>query len=141
MKVNLRLSRVVLYQHLGFLAIIAICYFDELLKLPSLVFSAHPFLILYRRSTLEILLILVVWLLVVNSTRRLLKRVRHLEDFMRVCSWCRRIDYKGEWIPFEDFLERGFDTPTTHGICKDCLEKQKAAIQRAKKAKQKDSVQ
>lgn len=132
MKEKSQFSRVVLYQHLGFLTVIILCYFNELLKLPSLIFSNHPFVVLYRQPTLDILLILAVWLLVVRSTRRLLKRVKYLEDFMRVCAWCHRIDYKGEWIRFEDFLEQGFDTPTTHGICRECLEKQQAAIKKAK---------
>jgi len=34
---------------------------------------------------------------------------------MRVCAWCRRIDYHGRWMPLEEFLQQGFDTPTTHG--------------------------
>ncbi len=127
-----RLTKIVLYQNVGFLAIIVLCYLDELLKLPSLIFSNHPFEFVYRRSTLEMLLFLAVWLLVSGSTHRLLKRVRQLEDFMRVCAWCRRIDYKGEWMRLEDFMEQGFDTPTTHGICPECLQRQNEAIQRTK---------
>lgn len=125
-------TKIVLCEHLGFLAIIVLCFADDVLKLPSLVFSNHPLLILYQRSTLEMLLILAVWFLVIGSTRRLLKRLKHLEDFMRVCAWCRRIHYKDEWIKIEDFLEQSFDTPTTHGICKDCLAQQKVAAKRAK---------
>ena len=105
MKKNLQLTKVVLYQNLGFLTIIVLCFLDDLLKLPSLIFSNHPFVVLYRRSTLEMLLILAVWLLVAASTRRLLKHVRQLEDFMRVCAWCRKIDYKGEWMPIEDSMK------------------------------------
>lgn len=131
-KKNTQTTKIVLCEHLGFLSIIVLCFLNELLKLPSLVFSSNRLLFLYQRSTLEMLLILAVWFLVVGSTRRLLKRLKHLEDFMRVCAWCRRIDYKGEWIPIEDFLEQSFDTPTTHGICKECLTKQKASIKRAK---------
>lgn len=131
MKKNTQLTRIVLYQHIGFLIIILISYLNELLKLPSLIFSDKPFAFVFRRSTLEMLLILAVWLLVSRSTGRLLQRVRHLESFLRVCSWCRRIDYKGEWMPLETFMEQGYDTPTTHGICPDCLQKQKAAIERA----------
>jgi hypothetical protein len=127
-----RLIKIVMYQNFGFLAIIVLCYLDELLKLPTLIFSEHPFDFVYRRSTLEMLLFLAVWLLVSSSTRRLLNRVRQLEDFMRVCAWCRRIDYKGEWMKLEDFMEQGFDTPTTHGICPECLHRQKEAIARAK---------
>ncbi|HEY5042851.1 MAG TPA: hypothetical protein VIK53_12700 [Verrucomicrobiae bacterium] len=79
MKNNLQLTRIVLYQNLGFLAILAICYLDDLLKLPSLIFSGHPFAFLYRTSTLDILLVLAVWLLVSASTRRILERIHYLE--------------------------------------------------------------
>lgn len=111
-----------------------ICYLDELLKLPSLVFSDHPFAFVHQRSTLNMLLVLAVWFLVSRSTRRILDRVRHLEEFMRVCAWCRRINFKGEWISLEEFMRQGFDTPTTHGICTECLQEQQAAIARARQA-------
>jgi hypothetical protein len=129
---NRRLNGVLLYEHLGFVGIIFFCYLNDLLKLPSLIFSDHPFSFVFQRSTLEMLLILMVWLLVSASTRRLLERIRHLESFLRVCSWCRRIDYQGEWITLEKFLQQGFDTPTTHGICPDCRSHLKSSIERAK---------
>ena len=121
-----------MYQNIGFLGIMLICYLDELLKLPQLIFSENHFAFLYRRSTLDILLVLAVWFLVSTSTRRVLERIRYLEKFMRVCSWCRRIDYKGEWMKLEDFMQQGFDTPTTHGICPECLRHQKQVILNAK---------
>ena len=140
MEKNSRLTRIILYQNLGFLAIIVVCFFNELLNLPSLIFSGHPFAFVYRRSTLELLLFLAIWLLVNKSTRRLLKRVRQLESFLRVCAWCRRIDYKGEWMPLEEFMEQGFDTPTTHGICPECLSRQKGALEQARNARKNEPV-
>jgi hypothetical protein len=140
MKKNSQLTRIVLYQNLGFLGIMAICYLDDLIKLPSLIFSDHPFAFVYRRSTLDILLVLTVWFLVSNSTRRILERVRYLEKFMRVCAWCRQINYHGEWMPLEKFMRLGFDTPTTHGICKDCLNKQEAAAERARETRKKAAL-
>lgn len=125
-----------MYQNLGFLGIMVISYLDELIKLPSLIFSDHPFAFMFRRSTLDILMVLAVWLLVSTSTRRILERIRYLEKFMRVCSWCRKIDYKGEWMRLEDFMQEGFDTPTTHGICPECLGQQREAIERARKERQ-----
>jgi len=136
MKKNSQLTRIVLYQNLGFLGIMAICYLDELLKLPTLLFSEHPFAFLFRRTTLELLLVLAVWFLVSTSTRRILERIRYLEKFMRVCAWCRRINFQGEWMPLEEFMRQGFDTPTTHGICTVCLEKQKEAVVKARAARQ-----
>jgi hypothetical protein len=141
MKKNSRLSKIVLYQNLGFLAIMAICYLNELLQLPTLIFSGHPFAFLHRRSALEFLLVLAVWFLVSTSTHRILERIKYLEKFMRVCSWCRRINYQDEWMPLEQFMQMSFDTPTTHGICKDCLRQQEAAAEKARLARKlKESI-
>src|SRR6185437_896276 len=112
MKKNSQLSKIVLYQNLGFLGIMVLGFLDDLLKLPSLIFSEHSFDFLYRRTTLEMLLIFMVWFLVSNSTRRIMERVQYLEKFMRVCSWCRRINYRDRWMPLEEFMRQSFDTPT-----------------------------
>ena len=129
-----RLTKIVMYQNWGFLAIIVLCYLDDLLQLPCLIFSAYPFEFVHRRSMLEMLLFLAVWLLVSGSTQRLMKRVQHLEAFMRVCAWCRRIDCTGEWMRLEDFMKQGFDTSTTHGICPECLQRQNEAIAQANRS-------
>lgn len=140
MKKNSPLSKIEVYQNLGFLAILVLCFLDDLLQLPGFIFSDHPFAFLYRRSTLDILLVLGVWFLVSRSTRRTLDRVHYLEKFMRVCAWCRRIHYKGEWMPLEEFMQQSFDTPTTHGICKDCLKRQQDIIDRAKQARKQSAT-
>ncbi|HEX5398624.1 MAG TPA: hypothetical protein VFY06_06190 [Verrucomicrobiae bacterium] len=139
MQANSQLSRIVLYQNLGFLGIMVIGYLDELMKLPTLLFSEHPSAIVHQRTVLDMLIVLAVWFLVSSSTRRILERIRYLEKFMRVCAWCRKIEYKGEWMRLEDFMKQGFDTPTTHGICPGCLRLQKEAIER-RKMTQKDPL-
>jgi hypothetical protein len=118
--------KLLLYQSVGFLAIIALSWADELLGLRSLVLGDHPYISDFRESTLEMLFILAVWLIVFGSTRRLLEHTRYLEGFKRVCAWCRRIDYKGRWMPLEEFMAAEFDARTTHGICRDCSEKLEA---------------
>jgi hypothetical protein len=135
MKKNSQLTRIVLYQNLGFLAILAICYLDDLLKLPAGIFSEHPLAFIFSRSMLDIVLVMAVWFLVSRSTRRILDRVSYLEKFMRVCAWCRRIYFKGQWMPLEEFMRQSFDTPTTHGICKECFRQQKTAIDRARQSR------
>jgi hypothetical protein len=126
------LAKVLVYQSVGFIAIIAVCWFIELTDLHKLVLGGHPYISDFRESVLEILLVLAVWFLVAASTRRILVHARNLENYIRICAWCHNIDYKGEWIRFEDFLQRGFDTPTTHGICPRCLAEQKAAYEKVK---------
>lgn len=121
-----------LYQNLGFLAVIALGFLDELTRFSALLFRNESFHWEFSKTTLGMLIVLAVWFLVSMSTRRILDRLRYLEQFMRVCAWCHHVDYKNDWISMEAFLRQGFDTPTTHGICPKCLAEQKAAIERAK---------
>jgi len=127
--------KILLYQSLGFLSIIGLSWLDESLGLSTLVFGEHSFVPEFHASILAMLFILAVWLLVTASTRRMLERVKFLEGFLKVCAWCRRIDHKGQWMPLEDFMQEGFDTPTSHGICETCLAQQKAAAERARQAR------
>jgi len=135
MQTGLRPAKVLLCQSLGFLALIAVCLFDERVGLASLVFGNSLYVVDYRESALKMLLILCTWLLVGGSTRRILAEAQHLAGFMRVCAWCHRIEHKGHWMRLEEFLKTGFDTPTSHGICLECLERTKAEIERAKQAR------
>lgn len=127
--------KILLYQSLGFLSIIGLSWLDESLGLSTLIFGEHSFVPEFHASILAMLFILAVWLLVTASTRRMLERVKYLEGFLKVCAWCRRIDHKGQWMPLEDFMREGFDTPTSHGICETCLAQQKAAVERARQAR------
>lgn len=130
--------RIFLYQSIGFLAIIALAWLDEVLGLSTLIFGNHPYLPELHVSILVMLFTLAVWLLVARATRRALERLRYLEGFMIVCAWCRRIEYHGRWMPLEEFLQQGFDTPTSHGICRECLDREKAAAERARQADQRN---
>jgi hypothetical protein len=124
--------KVFTYQSVGFLAIIALSWIDEWIGLPTLIFKDHPYISNFHEATVEMLLVLGVWFIVTGSTRRVLEHLRNLERFLKVCAWCHRIQYKGEWISLERYFEQGFDTPTTHGICSECLHREKAAVERAK---------
>jgi len=132
-------SKVFVYQSVGFLAIIAVCMLDELVGLTSLVLGDQPYISDFRGTILKMLLTLGVWLVVAGSTRRVLARLRYLEGFMKVCAWCHRIEHQGRWMPFEEFLKMGFDTPTSHGICNKCQDKMKIAIDHAAQRKSQSS--
>jgi hypothetical protein len=134
----LRPTKVLLHQSIGFLAIIAVCFFDELVRLSSLIFGEDSCLVEFRESALKMLLILCVWLLVGGSTRRILAQAQHLARFMKVCAWCRRIENNGRWMPLEEFLKFSLDAPTSHGICRDCLEKTQRNLAHAKQSKAQD---
>lgn len=132
--------KVLLYQNVGFLAIIGLSWLDAFLDLSSLIFGEHYPFQPFHPPILQTLFICAVWLLVATSTRRVLERVKYLEGFMKVCAWCRRIDSGGRWMPIEQFLEQSFDTPTSHGICRDCFSREKAAAESAKRAKRESEL-
>jgi len=127
------ISRVLQVQSVGFLVIIAFSWFNEFVDLRSLIFGNHPYISDFRESAMEMLLVLAVWFIVVGATRRVIQRVHYLERFPRVSAWCHHISFKSRWVRLEEFLKREFDTPTTHGICPTCVQKQKAAILEARK--------
>src|SRR6266550_7134747 len=127
------ISAVLRVQSAGFLAIIAVSWFNELIDLRSLILGDNPYISHFGASALEMLIVLGVWFLVVRATRRVIQRVHYLEGFPRVCAWCHHISFKNKWVRLDEFLKREFDTPTTHGICPSCAQKQKAAIAEARR--------
>jgi hypothetical protein len=128
MEEQARFRKLVWCQSAGFIVIAGLSWVDECLNLRGLILGNHPYISDFRESTLEMLMIFMVWLLVVGSTRRMMSRVSHLENFLRICAWCRRIGSKGGWIQLEEFMDAKYHVRTSHGICEDCLHKQEASI-------------
>ena len=125
-------SQILVVELIGFLAIIALSWANELFGLPSLIFGgAHR--VNWPESVLETAIIALVAILVLVSTRRLVLRLHYLEEFLRVCSWCRKLSTGNEWIPVEEFFERTFDTRTSHGMCPGCLQKKKDELAAAER--------
>lgn len=112
-------SRILWYQSLGFVVIITLSWLDEIISLPARLFGGDTSSN-WREAALETTVALAVWLPLFLVTRRLLSRLYHVEGFIRVCAWCRRIGDGDQWLPMEEYFEKGFDQKTTHGICLDC---------------------
>jgi hypothetical protein len=104
---------------IGFSLIIALIWSAEFLQMPHLLFSEPPTFLL-GRALVRSLVILSVWAAVHLATRRLLKRLHQLEEYLLVCAWCRKIGHEGEWMTTEKYFGSAFSTLTTHGICPEC---------------------
>jgi hypothetical protein len=48
-------------------------------------------------------------------------RLFYLEQFLRVCAWCQKVEHEGAWSPIAEFFQRQFDAKTSHGICPGCF--------------------
>lgn len=106
----------------GFSLIIALSWLTEVARIPHLVFG-ESFTPNWHRAALRTVVILSIGTWVHVATRKLLKRLHHLEEFVRVCGWCRKVCYDGEWLRMEDYFNSKFATKTSHGMCPDCLKK------------------
>ena len=69
---------------------------------------------------LRTVVIACVWAVVHLATHRLLKRLHHLEEYRRVCAWCRKMDHQGKWVTMEDYFKTAFATHASHGVCPEC---------------------
>ena len=112
-----------LYQNIGFMTIIIISWLDELVGLPSLIMGS-PHAHIWSEALLESLVVIAVWLTVNRMTRKVLERLFYLENLVKMCAWCRKIEFNGKWYSQEEFYKQGFNAMVTHGICSGCLEKQ-----------------
>jgi hypothetical protein len=118
-------SRILWYEAIGFLAIIVLSWVNELSDLPHIV-SGVKYIPNWRESALETQIVLLVAIPVMVFTKRLVSRLYYLEGFLRVCSWCKKLEHNGEWIPLEEFFESKFQTATSHGMCSACFDEVKA---------------
>jgi hypothetical protein len=106
----------------GFSFIISLSWLTEVIRLPHFLFD-EPFTANWHRAALRTGVILLVWMWVHQATKRLLKRLHHLEEYLRICGWCRKVCHDGEWLTLENFFNSKFSTRTSHGMCPECLQK------------------
>ncbi len=104
---------------IGFSLIIVLSWVTELLHIPNLLFS-EPHVINWHRALLRTVVIVGVWLWVHVATKRVLRRLHHLEEYLLICSWCRKVGHEGEWLTMEQYFGSKFSTETSHGICPEC---------------------
>lgn len=104
---------------IGFSLLIAFIWLTESLRVPHFLFS-DPMAFHVGRPLLRSLVVMGVWLAVHLATRQLLKRLHHLEEYLRICAWCRKIGHEGEWMTMEEYFGSAFTTKTTHGMCPEC---------------------
>jgi GAF domain-containing protein len=60
-----------------------------------------------------------------------LEHVKTLHGLLPICAWCKRIrDDKGYWAQVEAYVKEHSNVEFTHGICPECMEKQRPKAKR-----------
>ena len=111
----------------GFFFMIVMSWLSELLRIPHYLFG-DPFAPNWKRAILRTVVLSLIWLWVFLMTRRILQRMHHLEKFLRICSWCRKVGDDDEWLKLEDYFNSRFSTRTSHGMCPECLTKKREEL-------------
>ena len=118
---------ILLQEAFGFSLLIAISWLTETFDLPHFLFQEPP-TFHWQRALLRTGVIIVIWIWVHLATKKVLQRLYYLEEFLLVCSWCRKVGYQGEWLTMEEYFGSKFDVSTSHGICPECARKATAHL-------------
>lgn len=111
---------VIYWEFFGFTLAAALLWLDELLDFPHYLLRAPATPINWRESLLESACVLVLAAVVTAMSYRALHRIRYLEEFMRVCSSCKRVFTGGVWISMDQYLNEQTEVRILRGLCPDC---------------------
>jgi hypothetical protein len=117
-------SRILWVEAAAFSLIIVLSWLTEAIRIPHLIYGEN-YIPNWNRAILRSVVVMFIWLWVHLATRKLLNRLHYLEEFLRICGWCQKVSYEGEWLDMEKYLKSKFATKTSHGMCPACLQKQK----------------
>ena len=118
---------IIWYEVIGFLSIIALFWFNEF-RGSSGVLGLHHALCPRQDAVLETVGTIIVGSLVVFFSVKLLSRLHHLEEFLRVCAWCHKVGHGDEWVSMDEFVTKHLKIKTTHGICPNCYQRVKKEL-------------
>lgn len=62
----------------------------------------------------------------------ILLRLEHLRQIVTVCAWTGRVQFEGEWISLEDYLQRRFGVSISHGLSNEAAAKMIREIRQVK---------
>ena len=81
--------------------------------------------------TVVVITIIVILLFRILTTIIIHKQdevIHELEEFIRVCAWCKHVKYEDKWMRFEEWSKTALDKDISHSICPECKEKQYAQL-------------
>lgn len=125
--------QVLLYETVGFLLIIAAIWANELLDIPHALLGAPATPINWQESLSETILVAALGSLVLWFSQRFLMRIRYLEGFLPVCSFCKKIRVGEDWVPIEEFIRARAPVEFSHSLCPECREEHYGEFLRSRK--------
>lgn len=119
-----------------FALVLFVLWIDEFIDLPHLFFGAPPKPFRLEEFLIETVSILIVAVIVIAITLVIQYRARRSEQFLRVCAWCRKVWMDDTWVRFEEYIHKSQALRSSHGICEECLSKQRSKARQKREDKQ-----
>ncbi len=80
-----------------------------------------------RRSTILLRTLVAMSVLCGLGIFYLLQRLSKVQPIVNMCAYSRTIEHDGEWLSFEQYLQRRFNIATSHGLSPAEFERLRAA--------------
>lgn len=124
------LKHVIFIEAVGFIVVIFAIWSVELFDLHFYLFHTDHQPANFEEGIFESLFVLALALAVMLVTSRLLKRIKQLEEFLPICSFCKKIrkpnsnaSKQESWERIEFYINKKTGTQFSHGLCPECYEK------------------
>ena len=75
-----------------------------------------PLIYMVANALIRVAVLVLLGYLVGRTARQTKALREQVAGLVTVCAWSRTVEYKGEWLSFEEYLKRRFDLDTSHGI-------------------------
>jgi hypothetical protein len=121
MKLSARSMTIIIAEVLMFIAMLIVLWLDEFIDIPYQLFGDPPTPFRLAEFIIETVTCTIMGLVLIIGTVLLLRKNERIEQFLRVCAWCRKVWLDDSWIPMEQYLEKKHTLQSTHGICSECL--------------------
>ena len=125
-----RFRKIAVLEMIGFLMILGIILADEIFDLPHLLLGATKSPARLEEHLIEGISVLCLAAGVLHFSYYAARKIGEIESFLVMCAWCRRVKINSKWVQIEEYLKIKDELRTTHGICQECANEMRQAIQR-----------
>jgi hypothetical protein len=116
-------KRAILYQLIGYGILLFLIVGDEVFDFPHIIFGFPATPVNWAEASIEGAYIIVLAAFSIYLTKRFLKRIRFLEGFVPICSYCHKIRDDKSWKSLEAYISDHSEALFSHGLCPECAEK------------------
>ncbi len=115
-------QKALLWQSLGFLIVVVLTWSDALFDLAHVILGLPHRDVDINRTEITTVVLVLLWMFSAYKIYLVVSRLSYLESFLHVCAWCRKIEYRDQWLSLEAHFAQKTGGQVSHGICPECAE-------------------